>query len=151
MARMYSRKKGVSGSKRPLKKTTPSWVRYKGKEVEMLITKLAKEEKSPSEIGLILRDSYGVPYVKGLTGKRVNEILEEHKILPKIPHDVTALMRKSIAIMKHIEENHNDETAKRGLILTESKIKRLIKYYKRIGKIEELWKYQPDKIRLILE
>ena len=43
MARMYSRDKGKSGSTKPAKKTIPSWVRYKGKEVELLVKKLAKE------------------------------------------------------------------------------------------------------------
>jgi small subunit ribosomal protein S15 len=151
MARMYSGKKGKAGSKRPLKKSTPSWVRYKDKEVEMLIVKLAKEGKTASEIGLMLRDSFGVPYVKGVAGKRITKILGEHQLTPKIPSDVTALMKKSIALRKHIESNHKDEAAKRGLTLTDSKIKRLVKYYKRTGKIDPTWKYQPDKIRLQLE
>ena len=48
MARMHSRKKGKHGSKKPAKKSTPSWTRYKPKEIEMLIAKLAKDlEKFP--------------------------------------------------------------------------------------------------------
>ena len=43
MARMHSRKKGKSGSRRPIKKTPQTWVRYKSKEAELLIVKLAKE------------------------------------------------------------------------------------------------------------
>ena len=43
MARMYSGKRGKSGSKKPLKKTAPSWVRLSAKEAEMLIVKMAKE------------------------------------------------------------------------------------------------------------
>ena len=39
MARMYSRKRGQSGSTRPTKNTTASWVRYTDKEVETLIVK----------------------------------------------------------------------------------------------------------------
>lgn len=151
MARMYSRKRGKSGSRRPFSKKNPNWIRYKGKEVEVLITKLAKEGKNPSQIGLILRDTYGVPYIKEITGKRVTEILTEHKIVPKIPEDMLSLIKREIEIKKHIEKNLKDETAKRGITLTESKIKRLAKYYKRIGKLPESWKYEPEKVRMYLE
>ncbi|MBR9691382.1 30S ribosomal protein S15 [Candidatus Woesearchaeota archaeon] len=151
MARMHSRKKGKAGSKRPVKKKTPSWVRYNAKEVEMLITKLAKEEKTPSQIGLILRDLYGIPDIKCVVGKRVTKVLEEKKLLSKLPEDLLALIKKSIKLRKHVENNHKDESVKRGLTLTESKIKRLIKYYKRTGKIEEDWKYQPDRVRMYIE
>lgn len=151
MARMHSRKKGKAGSTKPLKKTVPSWVRYKDKEVEMLITKMAKEGKSPSVIGATLRDTYGIPDIKTLTGKSISKILEEHNLLPKLPADLTALMKRSIALRKHLETNKQDKTANRGLQLTESKIKRMVSYYKKTGKIEDSWKYQPEKIRLLLE
>ena len=41
--------------------------------------------------------------------------------------------------------------AKRGLELTESKIRKLVKYYKKTKKLESDWKYDPDKIRLLIE
>jgi len=151
MARMHSRKKGKAGSKRPVKRKAPSWSIHGAKEVEALITKLAKAEKTPSQIGLILRDQYGVPDVKGIVGKRITKVLEEKKLLSKLPEDLMALIKKSIKLRKHVENNHKDETVKRGLTLTESKIKRLIKYYKQTGKLAEDWKYQPDRIRMYLE
>ena len=40
MARMHSRKRGKHGSKKPAKKTSPPWIRYKPKEVELLIAKI---------------------------------------------------------------------------------------------------------------
>ena len=40
---MHSRDKGRAGSKRPVRKTAPSWIRYKSDEVELLISKLSKE------------------------------------------------------------------------------------------------------------
>ena len=55
MARMYSRKKGKAGSKKPFK-SKANWVKYKPKEVELLIAKFAKTGKTGSQIGLILRD-----------------------------------------------------------------------------------------------
>ena len=151
MARMYSRRKGKSASKRPIKKTQPTWLRYKEAEVELLITKLAKEGNAPSVIGLILRDTYGIPDVKPITGKSITATMKEKKLLGKLPEDLLALIKKAVMIKKHLEENRHDQTSKRGLTLTESKIKRLVKYYKRTGRIEETWKYDPDKMGLYLE
>ncbi len=151
MARMHSRKKGKSGSKKPAKLTTPTWVSLKPKEVEMLVFKYAKEGKSLSKIGLFLRDEYGVPSVKALTGKTVKQLLAEKKILPEIPEDLMALMRKAVLIRKHQEENRKDQSAKHGLQLTESKINRLAKYYKRTGAIPTTWKYDPEKIKIYVE
>tara|TARA_B100001964_G_C14249344_1_gene609085 strand:+ start:89 stop:544 length:456 start_codon:yes stop_codon:yes gene_type:complete len=145
MARMYSRKHGKSGSKKPVKKTLPVWLSYKPEEVELLIAKLAKEGKSSSEIGIVLRDTYGISDVRLLCKKKIFQILEEKKIAPELPDDLMALIRKSVAVRKHLETNHIDETAKRGLILTESSIKRLTKHYKRTGKLASEWKFDPER------
>ncbi|MBW2965339.1 30S ribosomal protein S15 [Candidatus Woesearchaeota archaeon] len=151
MSRMHSRAKGVSGSKKPFKKTVPSWIRYKPKEVEMLILKMAKEGKAPSKIGLTLRDTYGIPDVKTLTGKRVTQILAEKKLLSDVPEDLRELIRKAALVRKHLEDNKQDRTALRGLQLTESKIKRLVKYYKGTGRLAVEWKYIPSKASTYLE
>jgi small subunit ribosomal protein S15 len=148
MSRRYSGKKGKAGSKKPLRKGAPSWTRYKPAEAEMLVVKLSKEGKSPSQIGLILRDVYGIPDVKNSVGKKLNKILKEKKIAPQIPEDLMALIKRSIAIKKHLEKNKKDQTAKRGLTLTESKIRALVKYYKKAKKLPADWKYEPEKIRL---
>ncbi len=151
MARMYSRKRGKSGSKKPLKKTKPVWSIYKPKEVEILIVKLAKERKTSSQIGVFLRDVYGIPDVKTITKKSITTILKENNLLKQIPEDTTFLIKRRIALEKHLEENKHDKTALRGLQLTESKIKRLIKYYKRTKKIPVEWKYDPKRIRIYIE
>lgn len=148
---MHSRKKGKHGSKKPAKKTAPSWIRYKPKEVEMLIAKLAKDGKSASQIGLLLRDAYGIPSVLALCGKPISAILTEKKLAQKVPDDLTALFKKYAAIGKHLESNKHDETAKRGLHLTESKIGRLVKYYKRTGRIPEAWKFDAERAGFFLE
>lgn len=151
MARRYSRRKGKAGSKKPTKKILPTWVRYKPKEVELLIVKLAKEGRTPSQIGIFLRDTYGIPDVRKLTKKRITATLQEKKILKKIPEDLMALIRKFILVRKHLEENKKDTTAKRGFQLTESKIRRLIKYYKMSGKLPEDFRYDPKKVEMYLE
>jgi small subunit ribosomal protein S15 len=151
MARMYSRKKGKSGSKKPVRKVKPSWQNMKPKEIEMLVLKLAKEGKTCSQIGLILRDAYGIPSVKILTGKQINAILKEKNAATEIPEDLRALIKKLINVRKHREENKQDKTALRGYLLTESKIKRLVKYYKGSGVLPEDWKYDEKSIRLYVE
>ncbi len=150
MARMYSRKKGKHGSKKPLRKSKPSWVRYEKEEIEQLILKLAKADKTPSQIGLILRDSYGVPDVKKVLNKRITKILEENNVLPKLPEDFIALMKKQMNILKHLEVNKKDMPSRRGLTITESKIQKLADYYKRIGKLPKDWKYDREKAKLIV-
>jgi len=151
MAKMHSRARGNAGSKKPLKASTPTWMRYKPKEIELLVGKLAKEGKSSSEIGIILRDSYGVPSVKLLTGKRLQEVLAEKKLVPKLPEDLLSLMKSSVKIRKHMEANKHDMTALRGLQLAESKIKRLSKYYKEVGKLTPEWKYDPSAVKIYTE
>lgn len=151
MARMHSRKKGKSGSKKPVKKTKPVWLRYGSKETEQLVIKLAKAGKTASEIGIILRDSYGIPSVRVITKKKIMQILEENNIKNKLPFDLLALIKKEITIMKHMDSNKKDMTALRGLQLTDSKIRRLVKYYKRIGKLPVDWNYDKKNAKLLLE
>ena len=151
MARMYSGKKGKSGSKKPIKKVKPSWLSYKPKEIEMLVVKLSKEGKSASQIGLYLRDAYGIADVRSILGKKVTQILEAKKILPKIPEDLNSLIKKQIYVTKHLEMNPKDEVAKRGLKLTESKINKLIQYYKKANRLDPDWKYDPKMAGLFLE
>ncbi|MBI4439131.1 30S ribosomal protein S15 [Candidatus Woesearchaeota archaeon] len=151
MARMHSRKKGVAGSKKPLTKKKNPWIRYSDKEIELLIVKLSKEGKTPSHIGTLLRDTYGIPSVKAASDKKIGRILKERKIQPTLPEDLISLIKKNISANKHMEANHKDMTAKRGRQLTESKIRRLVKYYKRTGKMEKTWEYDPEKVRLMIE
>ena len=151
MARMHSRNKGRSGSTNPSRKVAPGWLKYKPKEVELLIVKYAKEGKNPSQIGINLRDKYGIPDAKLITKKSISDILKDKKLLKEIPEDLMALIRKAVLIRKHLGENHKDMPAKRGLQLTESKIKRLTKYFKEKGKLPMDWRYDPKRIKLVVE
>ena len=148
---MYSRKHGKSGSKKPIKKVVPSWSRYSAKEVEMLVTKLSKDGKNPSQIGLILRDVYGVPSVKVYTTKRITRLLEEKKLAPQIPEDLMSLMKRAVQITKHLEKNHLDQPAVRGLKITESKINKIAAHHKENGKLPLEWKYDAKRLRMIIE
>ena len=139
---MHARRRGKAGSKKPLASTPPSWVGYKSKEVEMLVIKLAKQGLDSSKIGLILRDSYGIPDVEKLTKKKITKILKEKELAPELPEDVQNLTKRAMQIKKHLEIHHKDRVSKRGLQLIESKIRRLEKYYKKTKKIPANWKYK---------
>ena len=151
MARGYSRRKGKSGSKKPVKKTVPSWLTFGAAEVELMIGKLAKEGKASSQIGMTLRDNYGIPSQKMITKKSITQILKEKNLAKELPEDVLAMIKRSVALMKHLEKNKQDMVAKRGLRLAESRIGRLVTYYKRTGVIPSAWKYDPKQASLYAE
>ncbi len=150
MARIHSRKKGKSGSTRPPRLEKPVWVERSGKEVEDDVVRLAKKGHSKSKIGVILRDSHGVPLVKVITGKKISKILDENGIESSLPEDLSNLVKKALNIRKHLEDNHKDLEGKKGLQRTESKIYRLIKYYKKKKVLAQDFKYDPEQIRTLV-
>ncbi len=150
MARMHSGKKGRSGSKKPEKMIKPNWITYKPEEIEKIIVKLHKDEKTPSQIGIILRDSYGIPDIRLLLNKTINDVLKAADIQQKLPEDLVALIKKEIKILDHLEKNKKDKPTIRGLQLTESKILRLSRYYKRTGKIPKEWNFKRDQAKLLI-
>lgn len=140
MARMHTRKRGKSSSKHPVERKHPPW----GMEpatIEETIVKMAQEGKSGAMIGTILRDSYGVPDIKAATGKKLGTILAENDLLPEVPEDLDNLLAKREAIRDHLSANPRDIHNRRNLQLTEAKIRRLIKYYKREGRLPQTFTF----------
>ncbi len=150
MARMHSRKKGKAKSRKP-SDTAPAWTPYGDKEVQKLVLKYAKLGKDTSEIGIILRDSYGIGNVKSITKKKITSILNENKLSKELPEDLLNLMKKMVAVKQHLEKNRQDQTAKRGLLLTSSKIRRLIKYYKKSHRLPANWKFDQSRLKMYIE
>ena len=146
---MHSRKKGKSGSHKPLQKTA-KWVDYKPKEVEDIVVKFAKQGMRSAQIGLVLRDQYGIPSIRIITNKRVAQILQENGLYPKLPEELMNLLRRAVEIRAHLEKNKKDYQSYRGLEMTESKIRRLAKYYISKGLLPEKWKYNPEQAKLLI-
>jgi small subunit ribosomal protein S15 len=119
-------------------------------EIETVIIELRKMGYMPSMIGLILRDQYGVPLVRSVIGVKLTKILEKHDLAPEIPEDLFNLMRRAVNLLRHLEEHPKDLHSKRGLIEIESKIRRLVKYYKRVGKLPPDWEYNRERARLLV-
>ena len=150
MARLHSRKKGKSGSTRPARLEKPVWIERSAQEIEDLIVKLTKKGVSKSMIGTTLRDKYGIPLPKVVTGKKISQILEENELRSPLPEDLTNLIKKALNLRKHMEKNHKDLESKKGLIRTESKVYRLIKYYKDKGVLAQDFKYDSERVRTLV-
>ncbi len=148
---MHSSARGRSGSKRPASSMSPDWVEYKPAEVVELMLTLSKQGHSPSEIGLMLRDQYGIPSVKRLTGKRLVQLLAEHDVKFDIPVDLMNLIRSSVSLQKHLADHKKDFTAKRGYQLAVSKIRRLSKYYIAEKKLPADWRYSAETAALLVK
>ena len=151
MARIYSRKKGKSGSHRPPAKIVPRWVRFKKTDVEQLVVNLAKEKHNSAVIGTILRDQYGIPDAKLVTGRGITKIMRENKLYPHMPEDMLNMLRQAVELRAHLAKNKGDTNSIKALSHLESKIRRVGKYYSREGIIEKGWKYDSEKAKLIIQ
>jgi small subunit ribosomal protein S13e len=68
MGRMHSKGKGISRSSLPYSRRPPSWLKTTPEEVQEQIVKHARRGLSPSQIGVVLRDSHGIAQVRLITG-----------------------------------------------------------------------------------
>ena len=59
----------------------------------------------PVFAGVILRDSHGVAQVRFVTGNKILRILKAKGLAPVIPEDLYYLIKKAVAIRKHLERN----------------------------------------------
>ena len=141
MARIHVHTHGKSHSTRPTSKSAPSWLNQSQDQVSALVVKLSKDGLSPSEIGLNLRDQHGIPLVKPVVGKSMTDILADNNIKPEMPEDLEKLVTKALGLQKHLRMHNSDHRNVRSLELVEAKIHRLSKYYKRVGRLPENWKY----------
>ena len=151
MARMHSKKRGKSGSKRPAVKVAPEWTEYAPHEVEELVVKMGKEGKGPTEIGMILRDTYGIASVQTLCSKPITEVLADNGVKLGYPEDMINLIKRAVNMREHLRTNRSDRHNRTKLIHVESKIGRLVKYYTKNGRLPADWKYDPETAALLVK
>ena len=153
MARMHTRRRGSSGSDNPAADEPPEWSDVASDAIEERVVELAEQGHDPSQIGLKLRDEgvkgVPIPDVKLATGKKVTEILDEHDASPELPEDLRNLMERAIRLREHMEANPQDAQNKRALQNTESKIRRLVDYY-RGDELDESFTYSYDTAKELL-
>jgi small subunit ribosomal protein S15 len=141
VSRIHSGRKGRAGSKRPFPPVRPTWVTLDAEEITEEATKLAKTGMSPALVGTTLRDSFGVPSVRALTGRRMTALLAEKGVRQELPEDLQALLKRVVHLQRHLEQHPYDASNRRGLQLMESRIRRLAHYYRRNQVLPENWSY----------
>lgn len=114
-------------------------------ELEELIVELGEEGRPPSEIGLVLRDQYGVPDVKEALGQKLSAFLEQRGLSEEVPEDLADLVSRAENIRSHLDENPGDLSAKRGLSTLEARVRSLADYYKENGDLPADWVYSPGE------
>merc|ERR1711872_255426 len=142
MGRMHNPGKGISQSALPYRRSVPTWLKLTSDDVVDQICKLAKKGLKPSQIGVILRDPHGVAQVRFVTGNKILRILKAKGLAPDLPEDIYYLIKKAVSIRKHLDRNRKDRDAKFRLILIESRIHRLGRYYKQKSVLPPNWKYE---------
>merc|ERR1711939_948785 len=105
MGRLHSKGKGIASSAIPYSRSVPTWFKSSPDQVVDNICKLARKGATPSQIGVILRDSHGVAQVKVVTGNKILRILKSSGLAPEIPEDLYFLIKKAVAVRKHLERN----------------------------------------------
>ena len=69
----------------------------------LFVIKLVVTSACPT--GVILRDSHGVAQVRFVTGNKILRILKAKGLAAEIPEDLYHLIKKAVAIRKHLERN----------------------------------------------
>jgi small subunit ribosomal protein S15 len=59
-----------------------------------------------------------------------------------LPEDLATLVKKAEDLRKHLGKNKKDYVNKRSLAMVESKIHRLVKYYRGNGQLKPDWEYK---------
>jgi len=142
MGRMHTPGKGISRSALPYKRTAPTWCKIEADKVKEEIVKNAKKGLTPSQIGVVLRDSMGIPQVKAVTNSKILRILKTQGLGPELPEDLYHLIKKAVNIRRHLDKNRKDIDSKFRLILVESRVHRLSRYYKLKKSLPPNWKYE---------
>jgi len=102
-------------------------------------------------MGLVLRDQYAIPDAKRvLGGISITRFLKEKNLLPAFPQDLLDLIKKAVLVRKHLQANRQDKHNLTRLHNIESKINRLVRYY-RGKRIPGNWKYVPEEAALLVK
>jgi len=89
--------------------------------------------------------------VRLATGKRLEESLKAQKLTPDVPDDLMSLLRKAVNLDRHIQKNDKDLHNQHALHNIEAKIRRLVNYYQREGRMPSTWRYSLSSAKLIVE
>jgi|TARA_B100001964_G_C14011571_1_gene499584 small subunit ribosomal protein S15 len=103
----------------------PTWVKMKEPELKKIIVELS-EKHSPSQIGFILRDQYGIPTTK-IFGKKLKAYMKELGI--ERNEDLENAEKKVEKMKEHLKNNITDRHAKHKLQHAQSRLNITKKYF----------------------
>lgn len=107
------------------KLTKPTWVKMKEPELKKVILELS-EKYAPSQIGIVLRDQYGIPSTK-VFGKKLKAYLKELGIEQN--EDLENADKKVTKLKEHLKGNITDRSAKHKLQHAQSRLNIIKKYF----------------------
>merc|ERR1712165_369124 len=144
MGRMHAPGKGIAASALPYVRKAANWQRLSKEDIVDSMIKLAKKGYRPSAIGVQVRDQHGIAQSKYVTGSKVLRVLKANGMAPELPEDLYFLIKKAVTMRKHLNKNKKDKHGKFRLILVESRIHRLARYYKTQNSLAANWKYDSN-------
>jgi len=103
----------------------PAWLKLKEDELKKIIAELSKKYPA-SQIGIILRDQYGVPTTR-LYGKKLKMYLEELGINSN--EDLQSAEKKVERLKEHLKDNITDRKAKHKLQKAQSHLNKTQRYF----------------------
>jgi ribosomal protein S15P/S13E len=103
----------------------PVWIKMKESDLKKIIVELA-EKNSPSQIGFILRDQYGVPTTR-IFGKKLKNYLSELGIEKN--EDLENAEKKVEKMKEHLKKNVTDRKAKHKLQRAQSRLNITRRYF----------------------
>ncbi|KAF1941202.1 hypothetical protein EJ02DRAFT_503682 [Clathrospora elynae] len=114
MSRLHSNTKGISASAIPYSRTTPAWSK-------------ATPEAGAITLGLAPEIPEGLyMLIKKAVCRERPDLINRH----------------TVAISKHLGTDRKDKDGKFRLILVESRIHYLSRYYKAVGTLPPTWRYE---------
>ena len=103
----------------------PTWVKMKEPELKQTIVELSKKY-APSQIGMVLRDQYGIPTTR-IYGKKLKEYLVEEGI--EVNEDLENAEKKVENMKEHLKNNVTDRKAKHKLQRAQARLNITRKYF----------------------
>jgi ribosomal protein S15P/S13E len=105
--------------------TKPAWVKMKEPELKKIILELS-EKHAPSQIGMILRDQYGIPTTR-IFGKKLKAYMKELGI--ERNEDLENAETKVNKLKEHLKGNVTDRNSKHKLQHAQSRLNIIRKYF----------------------
>jgi small subunit ribosomal protein S15 len=100
----------------------PVWLKHTKEQAEELVIELAKKGLTSEKIGLVLKDTYGIPSTR-VFGIKLAQILKEHKLYSNA--DIVNTEKKLDRLKKHLSKHIQDKKSKRAFMTREARLNKI--------------------------